>query len=216
MKALKPAIVCVTPGSNTLYFSCNPCSPDELRDGSQCNPCNPCSPDQIRDGSQCNPCHPCSPDQLRGGSQCNPCSPCSPDQMRTGGQCNPCSPCSPDQVRGGNSSGGSSCFISSACAESMGLPDDCDKLQALRLFRDRRKTEDPAFAALVEEYYRIAPPIVEWINSKPDSKNEFLRLYKELVVPCVELIKNAKEDEAINLYTSQVRQLQARFENSHE
>lgn len=98
----------------------------------------------------------------------------------------------------------------------MRLPDDCDELQALRSFRDRRKIEDPAFAALVEEYYRIAPPIVEWINNKPDSKNEFLRLYQEFVVPCVELIKNGKEDEAINLYTSQVRQLQARFENSHE
>lgn len=216
MKALKPAIVCVTPGGNSLLFSCNPCSPDELRGGSQCNPCNPCSPDQIKDGSQCNPCNPCSPDQLRGGSQCNPCNPCSPDQMHTGGQCNPCSPCSPDQGSGGNSSGGSSCFITSACTESLGLPDDCDELQTLRAFRDKRKAEDPDFVMLVEEYYRIAPVIVEWINGKDDSKEEFLKLYHELVIPCVELIKRGNEDEAIKLYTSQVKMLQGRFENSHE
>ena len=98
----------------------------------------------------------------------------------------------------------------------MGFPDDCDDLQTLRVFRDRRKVEDSDFALLVEEYYRIAPPIVEWLNSKSNSKEEYLKLYHELVLPCVELIKQNKEDEAISLYTSQVRALQAGFEKSHE
>lgn len=211
MKKLTPAIVCVTPGSNYSFISCNPCSPDELHNGSQCNPCNPCSPDQIRDGSQCNPCNPCSPDQMRNGSQCNPCSPCSPDQMRNGSQCNPCSPCSPDQVGNGNSSGGSSCFLSSACIKSMGLPDDCEELETLRHFRDDRKDRDPVFRDLVDEYYRIAPRIVESINHRENAQEIYSNIYNELVVPCVNLIKQGKEEEAIDLYMNKVRSLEALF-----
>ena len=200
MRKLVPALVCVTPGKSGISFlSCHPCSPDEIRGGSQCSPCHPCSPDQISGGSQCSPCHPCSPDEIRGGSQCSPCHPCSPDQMS-----------------GGSSGSDSSCFISSACIESLGLPDDCEELQILRQFRDKRKTSDNAFAELVKEYYQIAPAIVAQINAQADSKGAYSKLYDELVLPCVKYIKNGQEDAAISLYTKIVRELQLQYNNDDE
>ncbi len=212
MKKLIPAFECVTPGQRVSFLSCNPCSPDEVRGGSQCNPCNPCSPDQIRGGSQCNPCNPCSPDQLRGGSNCFPCNPCSPDEIRGGSQCNPCNPCSPDQMSGGSSGTSSSgCFISSACVKSKGLPDNCEELQTLRAFRDAKKAKDPAFLELVNEYYRIAPAIVEKIDSLSNAKDIYQELYINLVCGCVALIKDNKEDEAVVLYTNIVRELQNEY-----
>lgn len=194
-------------------YPCNPCSPDQTQsDGSQCYPCNPCSPDRLgTNGSQCYPCNPCSPDQ-RGsdGSQCYPCSPCSPDQTSSGGsQCYPCNPCSPDRLDSGGSDSG--CFISSACAESLGLPDDCDELQLLRAFRDRRRLYDKAFDALVEEYYRIAPAIVERINTDESREIIYHELYVRLVVPCVQMIRENCETDALELYTSIVRELQKRY-----
>lgn len=208
MKKLIPHLQCVTPGANnTSYVSCNPCSPDEVRGGSQCNPCNPCSPDQVRGGSQCNPCNPCSPDRMQGGSNCNPCNPCSPDQVQGGSHCNPCNPCSPDQMRGGSNSGNTGCFISSACVESMGLLDDCQELQILRAFRDVRKESDPSFKTLVEEYYRTAPTIVEEINNEVNSKEIYENLYTRLVMTCVNLLKEGRQDEAIVKYTTIFKEL---------
>ena len=211
MKHYNPVFECVTPDGSIVFTSCNPCSPDEVIGGSQCNPCNPCAPDQIKGGTQCNPCNPCAPDQIKGGTQCNPCNPCSPDQIKGGTQCNPCNPCSPDQMHDGTSGSSSSCFISSACAESLGLPDDCDELKTLRAFRDRRKKEDEDFLKLVEEYYRIAPEIVDSINLKDDRAAIYADIYSKLVEPCVRLIKQQRENEAVDLYVKEVRKLQGLY-----
>ena len=215
LKKLQPSFVCVTPCADTLLLSsCNPCSPDEISRGSQCYPCNPCSPDQLREGSQCYPCNPCSPDQVGGGSQCYPCNPCSPDQLNQGSQCYPCNPCSPDQLTGGsNTSGG--CFISSACVNSLNLPDDCSQLQTLRRFRDERMQVDPAFASLVEEYYCIAPPMVQQIDAGEDAANIYSQLYDSLVQPCVQLIEQGNQDDAIALYLKIVRQLRRKLDAGH-
>lgn len=222
MKHLEPEFACVSLAHNesnvadttrdilkrnVFQLSCNPCSPDEVRGGSQCNPCNPCSPDQIRGGSQCNPCNPCSPDQIKGGTQCNPCNPCSPDQTRGGSQCNPCNPCSPDQMRGGSSGSSSGCFLTSACTESLGLSDDCDELETLRAFRDRKKLASSEFTNLVEEYYRIAPCIVARINALPERKDIYSQLYRDMVAPCVSMIKCGNDDGAQALYTAYVNRL---------
>ena len=204
-------------GDYSGCYPCNPCTPDQTNDdGSQCYPCNPCSPDQLGEGgSQCYPCNPCGPDQ-RGddGSQCYPCNPCSPDQTDVGGsQCYPCNPCSPDQgessYNGGGSSGG--CFITSACTESMGLSDRCEELQMLRVLRDKRVFYDDQFKALVKEYYIVAPKIVSAINRRSDRKELYADIYHEMVLPCVEMIKENRENEAVSLYTKYVYLLKARF-----
>lgn len=201
----------VNVSSASLSAGCNPCSPDEVRDGSQCNPCHPCYPDQITDGEQCNPCHPCYPDQLTGGSQCNPCHPCYPDQITESEQCNPCNPCNPDQWRDGGNSSGGGCFITSACVETLNLPDDCDELQTLRVLRDKRKLYDQQFSALVEEYYRIAPAIVSAIDHMPDRLARYRDIYERMVVPCVAMVKQNRENDAVQLYTDTVLELKCRY-----
>lgn len=191
-------------------YPCNPCSPDRVVPGQgQCYPCNPCSPDRVGPDGQCYPCSPCSPDQIGPTGQCYPCNPCSPDQIGPTGQCSPCSPCSPDRLDSGGS--GSGCFISSACAESLGLPDTCEELQLLRAFRDRRRLYDEEFNELVEEYYQIAPAIVANINMDEARETVYGDLYIRLVAPCVQLIRENREMDALKLYTSIVRELQRRY-----
>lgn len=203
----------VTSGDATSgCWPCNPCSPDAINDdGSQCWPCNPCSPDQLEPGGgQCWPCNPCSPDQRDDdGSQCWPCNPCSPDQRTEGGgQCLPCNPCCPDQGEASSESGNSSnCFITSACVESMGLPDDCEVLQTLRALRDKRTLYDPYFCNLVKDYYRIAPLIVKAINCNTNRKTIYRMIYETMILPCVSLIKDNRENEAIRLYAQTVLSL---------
>jgi hypothetical protein len=101
--------------------------------------------------------------------------------------------------------------LTSACVETFGLPDDCDELQTLREFRDRLKKTDKNFAELVKEYYRIAPPIVAKINAQANFKEIYRNLYYQMVLPCVSYIKYGKDDEAVELYTMKVRELQAAY-----
>ena len=59
----------------------------------------------------------------------------------------------------------SGCFLTTACVEYKGLADDCEELTKLRAFRDNYLKTTEEGKAVVEEYYRIAPQIVEKINA---------------------------------------------------
>ena len=99
------------------------------------------------------------------------------------------------------------CFLTSACIEARGLADDCRELTVLRAFRDGYMRSLPQGEELIAEYYRIAPAIVEQIQCS-DSRLEVLdRLYQDLVLPCVELIREGKNEEALENYCRHVRLL---------
>lgn len=104
------------------------------------------------------------------------------------------------------SSGG--CFLTSACTEARGLPDDCEELQTLRGFRDSYLRAQPKGAEEILEYYRVAPRIVEEINKRPDKLEVYDRIYRELVTPCVEWIKDGALDRAHNAYREYTTSLQ--------
>ena len=75
----------------------------------------------------------------------------------------------------GNDSGG--CFLTSACTEARGLPDDCHELTVLRAFRDGYLRSQPEGEAEIAEYYAVAPKIVDAIRSKADAMEAFDAIY---------------------------------------
>jgi hypothetical protein len=62
----------------------------------------------------------------------------------------------------------SDCFLTTACVEHAGLPDDCYELRTLRTFRDRYVSRLANGPALLAEYYTDAPRLVRAIQSSPD------------------------------------------------
>ncbi len=98
----------------------------------------------------------------------------------------------------------SGCFLTSACVEAKGLPDDCYELTTLRKFRDEYLANQPGGKAEICEYYHIAPQIVEAIKAGGESQAVFTRLYEELVKPCVGLIEAGENEQAHTLYRSTV------------
>lgn len=173
---------------NRCYPGCNP--------DSDCYPCNPCGPDTV-----CNPQNSSDEDM-----DCYPCRPCNPD---TDSRCYPCSPCGPDarDESDDDNSGGSGCFLTSACVEALGLPDNCEELQILRVLRDKRRLYDDAFDSLVRQYYEIAPKIVKAIDAMPERKAIYHGIYDSLVKPCVDFVKQNRENDAIQRYTDAVLEL---------
>ena len=110
-----------------------------------------------------------------------------------------------------SSSSSSSCFLTSACVEAKGLPDDCHELTVLRNFRDTFMKENEEYAPAICEYYHTAPSIVEKINAMPDRMQIYEDIYNDLVLPCVELIEKGENKDAYIKYRQYVLMLKERY-----
>jgi len=111
-----------------------------------------------------------------------------------------------------DSSGG--CYLTTACTEIQGLPDNCEELTTLRTFREGYIKSLPQGKADICLYYHTAPTIVANIRKLPNSIEIFNRIYTELVLPCVELIHAGKNEEAYIKYRDYVNLLQNQFINA--
>ena len=102
------------------------------------------------------------------------------------------------------------CFLTTACVEARGLPDDCEELSVLRDFRDSYLLSTENGTALVEHYYEIAPKIVEAIDQRGDSRSIYEGIY-ERIVDCLDAVKSGRSDDAIEIYERMVLALQDRY-----
>lgn len=103
------------------------------------------------------------------------------------------------------------CYLTSACTEAKGLPDNCNELQTLRAFRDGYLRTTAGGDKEIAEYYRTAPLIVEKIKNQNISKNIFDKIYSELVEPCVLLIKTGNNEQAHQLYKNYTLKLKKEY-----
>ncbi|HEY9662789.1 MAG TPA: CFI-box-CTERM domain-containing protein [Allocoleopsis sp.] len=107
-----------------------------------------------------------------------------------------------EQSRAGRRSGKPKgfCFITTACCEFYGLPDDCRELETLRKYRDEYMMGHPEREPLVREYYSIAPEIVERIKARKDAAEIFDVFRNVYIIPAVECVESCKYDEALDIY----------------
>jgi hypothetical protein len=114
--------------------------------------------------------------------------------------------CSHYQAYGG-------CIFTTACCSYLGLPDDCDELMTMRGFRDNYLRFLPDGEDMIAEYYRIAQPIVDVINSKSDKDSIYKAIY-ETVKKCVSFVKAEKNEEAFTEYTNMISDLKNKYAHS--
>ena len=93
---------------------------------------------------------------------------------------------------GGDSGGGSSCFLTTATVEAMGLPDDCEELVLARQLRSDHMGD--ASGERVKHFYKKFGPL---ITERNEDWKEF---YHNAVVPITNLIKQQKYEAAKVLY----------------
>ncbi len=102
------------------------------------------------------------------------------------------------------------CFISTACTEAKGLPDNCPELDAVRGFRDTYIRGLPNGEEILRQYYEVAPEIVSAINRAKNQKEIYLALYEQLV-SIVDLIRQGKKDEVFRNYLRVFNELKRRY-----
>lgn len=114
----------------------------------------------------------------------------------------------------GSSSSG--CFITTACVQTMGLPDDCYELSMFRTFRDEYLLKRPDGIRDVNTYYRVAPQIVDAINMDVDSIVWYNDIYCNLVMPILDFLEKQNFEGAWSLYKEYVKELAEQFNVSFE
>ncbi len=102
------------------------------------------------------------------------------------------------------------CFITTACVQSKGLPDDCDELTVLRDFRDNYLAQKENGPALIEIYYKNSPAIVEAIDDSQDPDEIYDELFK-VIKSCVRAIKDGDNEYAFNTYCDMVINLKRNY-----
>ena len=128
------------------------------------------------------------------GQMCNSCS----FPYRPIGQ--PCPNC-----------GYSGCFITAAACIHSQEGDNSSCLDDVRYFRDTYMQETRERRALVEEYYRIAPAIVDAIDAESDSTAEYERIRAEYLDQAVECIRRSDRETAERIYVAMVENLAAKY-----
>jgi hypothetical protein len=120
-------------------------------------------------------------------------------------------------VGGGGAPGGQNndgcscgCFLTTACCDFMGLPDDCDELATLRWFRDNYLVKLPHGKELALLYYQVAPTVVKRIN-RHWNRDEILAYLYKIIITCVGNIKSRNYLAALHIYSVMTRLLTERF-----
>jgi hypothetical protein len=105
---------------------------------------------------------------------------------------------------------GGGCFLTTACTQYAGLPDDCRELTTLRRFRDTYVMSLPDGAEVVTEYYNSAPILLKYIDSSDDRVNILSDIFRS-VSTTVELVESGQCEKAKAIYASMFRNLKERF-----
>ncbi len=102
------------------------------------------------------------------------------------------------------------CFLTTACVEYAGLPDNCWELQMIRQLRDEYIRKLPDGNAFLAEYYTTAPAIVTAIRSQPNHQTVFdALLHRARAV--ARMIENGRLEEALAECRNQFLQLKLRY-----
>lgn len=102
------------------------------------------------------------------------------------------------------------CFLTTACVTARGLPDDCYELTTLRGFRDgymRRQEDGPA---MIEDYYRLAPKIVDAIHEDPAAEVIMNEIYAT-ILNCIDHIESNRPESTLMIYRSMVLELAEKY-----
>ena len=96
-------------------------------------------------------------------------------------------------------------------AEAEGKPDDCAELTAFRAFRDGYLKAQPDGAALIEEYYRIAPTIVMCIDVCGDRDARYAAIREQYLQPCYNALQAGDLAGCKTKYVRMVRDLEREY-----
>lgn len=107
--------------------------------------------------------------------------------------------------------GSSGCFITTAASCALHKGRDCDELNFLRKFRDEYIKASPEGRALVEEYYNVAPKIIQKINCEANASDIYAALWEKYIISSTNKILEEQWQEAQDIYVAMVVDLSRKY-----
>ena len=105
----------------------------------------------------------------------------------------------------------SGCFITTATCRALHAGDDCRELNLLRWFRDSKLQSTPQGEAIVREYYRVGPLLVQAIDHSPDPDALYQSLWDDYIRPSCTALEDHQWEPAKRIYVRMVKALCLRF-----
>lgn len=102
------------------------------------------------------------------------------------------------------------CFLTTACVEYAGLPDDCHELTVLRSFRNNYVARLAYGPVALAEYYKVAPSLVRQIEQS-NERNAILAGIFSTVSRAVVMIERGNYQEAFICYEAMFADLKKRY-----
>ncbi|XSG81129.1 MAG: CFI-box-CTERM domain-containing protein [Methyloligella sp. ZOD6] len=99
------------------------------------------------------------------------------------------------------------CFLTTACCDALGLPDNCFELATLRRYRDRILAATPEGREAIADYYRLAPPLLSALQG-PERSSRLLGLYWRYILPSAITAKLHLNGLTFRIYSSMISKLQ--------
>lgn len=104
------------------------------------------------------------------------------------------------------------CFITTACVRYYGLSDNCYQLATLRKFRDGYLSETPENKILIQQYYSIAPLLVNQLESDINRNKLFADIFQKINLAC-SAIEKREFAQAKKIYCDVILFLLNNFKN---
>lgn len=108
----------------------------------------------------------------------------------------------------------SDCYITTIVTKLLGLGDNNELLNTLRLFRKNTLQTNPMYKNILMEYDIIGPIIADCIEN--DRELYDINVLEKYIRYCVSLVKQGKETEAVTIYINMVNMLKEIFNISFE
>jgi hypothetical protein len=114
-----------------------------------------------------------------------------------------------DSESSSSNSGG--CYLTTACVNAMGFSDDCFELRVLRNYRDRVLLKTTHGKRAIQEYYILAPQIVQATNALGEkAKSIWINTYVD-INKAVSLVLSGDFDKAYSHYKDMTQGLMRRY-----
>ena len=98
------------------------------------------------------------------------------------------------------SSSSSGCFLTTIVHQILEKKDNDEILENFRLFRDNILQKNEKYHNILKEYDVIGPMIVECIELDDNKEKMANTIYKHILLPLDNKIKNKEYDHAVNMY----------------
>ena len=106
------------------------------------------------------------------------------------------------------------CYITTMVCDRLGMGNDCDTLNTLRLFRNDVLQKDEKYKGILYEYDTVGPKIAEKLR---DEDIEVInKIHDTQLKPIVGLIKLHQYDNVINRYVKMTKNLEEAYGISYD